>query len=74
MEERDVSPADLWWFQTVCEGCQRAQKELRILSDSPLTDAGDRARSASTVPIAHRSQRAIRHFHGTVPRLVACST
>jgi hypothetical protein len=27
MEERDVSPADLWWFQTVCECCQRAQKE-----------------------------------------------
>ena len=28
MEQHDVSPADLWWFQTVCEGCQRTQKEL----------------------------------------------
>ena len=28
MEQHRVSPADLWWFQTVCECCQRAQKEL----------------------------------------------
>ena len=28
MDQHDVSPADLWWFQTVCECCQRAQKEL----------------------------------------------
>lgn len=27
MEEHHVSPADLWWFQTLCECCQRAQKE-----------------------------------------------
>ncbi len=28
MDQHDVSPADLWWFQTVCEGCQRTEKEL----------------------------------------------
>mgnify|MGYP001765153714 FL=1 len=28
MEQHRVSSADLWWFQTVCECCQRAQKEL----------------------------------------------
>ncbi len=27
MEAHGVSPADLWWFQTVCACCQRAQKE-----------------------------------------------
>ncbi len=28
LDQHHLSPADLWWFQTVCEGCQRAQKEM----------------------------------------------
>jgi hypothetical protein len=31
MEQHHVSPADLWWFQTVCEHCQRPGKESNSL-------------------------------------------